>query len=108
MRALKDTYERLYEIIQQLANNEQKNFSNKNTGGGGSGSANGSLNSTRSKKAAGSSSGGNSGGVSDRIGFSGLELLTQTALKYSSNDCFIFSRVLESIYHLILIRLLYY
>ena len=95
MRALKDTYERLYEIIQQLANNEQKNFSNKNTGGGGSGSANGSLNSTRSKKAAGSSS-GSSGIVSDRIGFSGLELLTQTALKYSSNDCFIFSRVLES------------
>lgn len=75
------------EILLQLASNEQKRGgdgkSSSSNGGGG-----GSLNSIRPKQP--------STLIGDRINYSGLELLTQSAFKHSTNECFAFCRILES------------
>ena len=85
IRSLKELNDRLMEILLQLASNEQK----RGGGDGKSSSSNGgSLNSIRPKQP--------STLIGDRINYSGLELLTQNALKHSTNECFTFSRILES------------
>ena len=89
LKALKETNDRLLEILLQLANNEQKIMSNKQTPTESGRTSNGSNNSIRPKQP--------STLIGDRINCSGLEFLTQTALKYSTNECFVFNRVLESI-----------
>lgn len=78
------------EILLQLASNEQKARGGGGGGDGKSSSSNGggSLNSIRPKQP--------STLIGDRINYSALELLTQSALKHSTNECFAFSRILES------------
>lgn len=85
IKTLKDVNEKLLEIFQLLASNELKN-SNKSSDS--KQTANGSLNSIKPKQL--------NAQLSERINLSGLEFLTQCALKYSQNECLIINRFIES------------